>query len=97
MVASSPVSDPRPERKYRRVLRALLGGSLNRWEATRDPIRDWVLPSTIAELEKRGLRIERKAETVRGAYGDAHCMRYWVSDESRQRAQDLLGVSCPAA
>jgi hypothetical protein len=82
-----------PERKYRRVLRALLSGSLNRFEATRPPVRDWCLPSTVSELEKRGLTIQRRSEAVPGAYGDVHCARYWVAPESRELAQQLLGLA----
>ena len=83
-------SAQRPERKWRRVLMALLAGSLNRWEATRAPIKDWCLPSTVSELEKRGVTIQRKAETVPGSYGDVHCQRYWVAPESREVAARLL-------
>lgn len=89
--SATPIVAQGPERKWRRVVRALLAGSLNRWEATRPPVKDWVLPSTISELEKRGIVIDRKPETVVGAYGDVHCVRYWIAPQSRELARTLLG------
>src|SRR5690348_9388201 len=76
-----------PQRKWLRVLQGLLAGSLNRWDATKDPIRDWCLPSTVAELEKRGLKIDRRDEEVPGHYGPVRCSRYWVAPESRELAR----------
>lgn len=82
----------RPERKWRRVLRALFDGrSLNRFEAARE-LRDWCLNTTISQLEQRGLTIRRKAETVPGAFGPVHCCRYWLDQAAHQRARELLGL-----
>lgn len=80
----------RPERKWRRVLAALLNGSLNRFDATRAPVKDWVLPSTISELQKRGIIIFSTPETVMGSYGAVHCARYSLAPESRELALQLL-------
>jgi len=80
-------------RKWQRILRALVDGcTLNRFEAARE-LRDHVLPSTVSELEKRGLRILRKDEVVAGTFGPVRCCRYWLAMESRGRALELLG--CP--
>lgn len=88
---SSATSAPAQPRKWRRILQALVDGrTLNRFEAARE-LRDHVLPSTVSELEKRGLTIHRKGETVPGAFGPAHCCRYWLAPESRARALELLG------
>ena len=70
----------------------LLGGrTLNRFEAARE-FRDSCLNTTISQLEKRGLTIHRKNETVPGAFGPVHCCRYWLAPESRAHARALLGL-----
>lgn len=77
-------------RKWQRILRALVDGrTLNRFEAARE-LRDHVLPSTVSELEKRGLTIHRKDETLPGAFGPIRCCRYWLAAESRGLALELL-------
>jgi len=80
--------DSKP-RKWWRVLAALYGGqSLNRFQAERT-LHDHCLHSTVAELEGKGVRIERQNETVPGAFGAVHCRRYRLSPESRERAREL--------
>jgi hypothetical protein len=80
-----------PPRKWCRILRALLDGrTLNRFEAARE-LRDWCLNTTISQLERRGLTIQRKDEMVPGAYGAIRCCRYWLARESTARAHELLG------
>jgi len=83
--------------KWRRVLAAFLDRGLrglNRFEAARE-LRDHVLPTTVSQLEARGVRILRREETVPGAFGPVHCCRYWLSPEACQRAWELLGLSTP--
>jgi hypothetical protein len=46
---------------------------------------------TISQLEQRGLMIDRREETVPGTFGPVHCCRYWLADDSRERARELLG------
>ena len=88
-----PVQPSATSRKWQRVLRALYNGrNLNRFEAARD-LRDWCLNTTISQLERRGLTIARREESVPGAYGDVRCCRYRLADESRARAAELLGIS----
>lgn len=83
----------RPTRKWQRVLRALLDGrTLNRFDAERT-VRDHCLHSTVAELEAKGVRIERRDESVSGYMGErTHVKRYWIAPESRGRAAELLGL-----
>jgi len=77
-------------RKWQRILRALVDGrTLNRFEAARE-LRDHVLPSTVSELEKRGLTIHRKDETIAGTFGPVRCCRYWLAADSRAHALELL-------
>lgn len=77
-------------RKWQRILQAFVDGrTLNRFEAARE-LRDWCLNTTISQLEKRGVTILRRDETVPGAYGVVHCCRYWIAPESIQCAQGLL-------
>lgn len=79
-----------PPRKWARILRAFLEGRrLNRFDAYRE-LRDSCLNTTVSQLERRGLMIQRKDETVPGAYGPVHCCRYWLAPESIERARELL-------
>jgi hypothetical protein len=88
--ATARVAQPR---KWKRILRALVDGrSLNRFEAARE-LRDWVLNTTVSQLEQRGLSITRREEIVAGAFGPVHCMRYSLAPESIQRARELLGLA----
>jgi hypothetical protein len=81
---------PAQPRKWRRVLRALVDGrTLNRFDAYRE-LRDSCLNTTISQLERRGVRISRRDETVPGAFGPVRCCRYRLSPESRIRALELL-------
>ena len=81
------------ERKWIRVLRALVERpSLHRFDAERDPeIRDHVLPSTICDLQQKGLCVNRELIELPG-YGDgiAHVAQYSLDSENRERARRLL-------
>lgn len=78
-------------RKWQRVLSALAQGTtLNRFEAA-GQLRDWCLNTTIDQLQKRGVKILRTEETVPGAYGPVHCLRYSLAPESAEHARTLLG------
>ena len=85
--------------KWQRVLAAFLMRGLhgwNRFEAARE-LRDHVLPTTVSQLEKRGVRISRREETIEGHYGPITCARYWLAPEGCQRARDLLGYQTASA
>lgn len=86
----------RPPEKWRRTLRALIERpSLHRFQAERDPeIRDHCLPSTVSELEGRGLRIDRRLVTVPGFAGEvARVAEYRLDDANRARAREMLAGS----
>lgn len=88
--ATPPAMQPR---KWARVLRAFADGkTLNRFDAYRE-LRDSCLNTTVSQIERRGVRISRREETVPGAFGPVHCCRYWLAPESLQRARQLLGLS----
>lgn len=79
-------------KKWRRVLLALAQGrSLNRFEAERS-LSDHTLPSTVSEIQGKGVRVDRHIETVPG-YGSepTHVARYWLSPAERVKALALLG------
>lgn len=83
----------RPPPKWQRVVRALLTRPrLNRFEAERDPaIRDHCLPSTVADLERKGLRVERRLVKVPGYMGStATVAEYSLADSQRLIAERLL-------
>jgi len=91
-----PAADPavRPVAKWRRVLvRLLRGDSLDRFTAERE-LKDHVLPSTVSELQGKGLRIERELVKLPGYQGEpVHCAKYWLSPDSFERARELLGIA----
>ncbi|MFZ5620865.1 MAG: hypothetical protein ACOY5W_07575 [Pseudomonadota bacterium] len=78
--------------KQSRILAELAsGGSLNRFEAER--IGDHVLHTTVSKIERLGIRVSRRTETVPGYDGHAtHVCRYWLDDENRERAAAMLGL-----
>ena len=79
--------------KWQRVLRGFIDRGLrgwNRFEAARE-LRDHVLPTTVSQLELRGLTLLRREESVPGAFGEVRCARYWLSPESVALAWQLLG------
>ena len=82
----------RPNTKLASVLAYLArGNSLNRFQAERT-CHDHCLHSTIAEIQKRGISVDRKDETVPGFGGKAtHVCRYWLADEEKVKAAKLLG------
>ncbi len=91
---NTPEHCSKPVPKYKRVLGALFAGrSLNRFEAE-TAVRDHCLHSTISELEKKGVTIDRHEESIAGYMGvPTRVMRYRLSSESRERAAELLGVA----
>ena len=77
-------------RKRQRVLGWFADGkTLNRFDAYRE-LRDSCLNTTVSQIERRGVRVLRREETVPGAFGPVHCCRYWLSPESRDVARALL-------
>lgn len=86
---------PKPELKWKRILRAMLYGTLNRFDAERHS--DHCLNSTVAELRRdRLVSIAWVWEEVPslGGRATAHVKRYWVDrgDASMDHARTLLGV-----
>lgn len=81
----------KPTSKIKRVLQAFASGrSLNRWEAATS-LRDWVLPSTVSEIQRHGITVSRVTETVPGYGGTpTRCCRYWLAPEERDKARKLL-------
>lgn len=75
------------------VLRALTHDSLNRFEAER--IGDHCLPTTVSQLQKKGIVILSEWEKVqsRGARGETNVKRYWVAPEPKNlaRVRSMLG------
>ena len=81
------------EFKWRRVLAALAERpSLHRFDAERDPaIRDHCLPSTVAELQQRGIRIDRELIELPGFGGGvARVAAYSLDDQNREVARRIL-------
>lgn len=84
---------PRPTPKWKRVLGALIERPfLDRRIAAADPaIRDSVLNSTISELSKRGLFIERTIVRRPGYQGEnAWLAEYRLPECERELAHRLL-------
>jgi len=82
----------KPTTKLAAVLAELARGrSLNRFEAERI-CHDHVLPSTVAEIQARGIRVDRHEETVPGHAGSVtRCARYSLAPEEAAKAAVLLG------
>jgi len=82
-------------RKWIRVLRALANRpTLNRFQAETDAeIRDHCLNSTIPEIERKGVRIDRRMVKLYGFGGaPVFCCEYSLDDEQRSKARMLLGA-----
>lgn len=80
--------------RHRIVSELLAGSRLHRFQAER--LGCHALPSQISDLEKTGLRFDRRAVTVPTRWGaDAHVMEYWLAPESYQLAARLLGLRTP--
>lgn len=85
-------SRPDAALKYQRVLRRLLDGPLNRFEAEAYPVSDHTLPSTVSELKRRGVTISAQLVRLPGYDGrGVHVAEYRLAEESRQRALQLIG------
>jgi hypothetical protein len=86
------VMGTKPLCKWKRVLLSFIDGQTwNRFEVERT-LGDHCLHSTVAELERRGVRIERQREVVQGRYGAAHVKRYRLNNtaENIVRAHALV-------
>lgn len=83
----------KPAPKWWRTLRALrTRPHLHRFQAERDPeVRDHTLPSTVADLERKGLRIDRRIVKLRGFAGsDALVAEYHLAPDQYELADRLL-------
>lgn len=90
-IPSAPATRIRRNTKLGRILTVLAAGrSLNRFEAER--IGDHCLHSTVAKIERYGIRVQRHGETVPGYGGHrVRVMRYSLSDDDRRLATISLG------
>lgn len=81
-----------PPKKWQRVLHALADGrSFNRFEATRQ-LRDWCLHTTVSTLQRKGILVARRNETVPGYEGlPTRVCRYWLEPTECAKAAKLLG------
>ncbi len=85
-------AEARPLPKKYRVLGLLFAGRrIDRFDAARE-VRDHVLHSTIAEIQRHGLAVARELVTLPALNGSASvtCARYWLTEESRALARDIL-------
>ena len=65
--------------KWACILKYLLDVKLNRFEAEKSPYHDHVLPSTVAILQAKGVKVARKSERVRDFTGGLTTVkRYWI-------------------
>lgn len=62
------------------------------FEAVRE-CNDYVLRSTVSDLQREyGIRIDRAETKVFNSYGGVtRCARYWISEDQRPKALELLG------
>ena len=82
----------RPQLKWKRVLAALaVGRTLNRFEAERS-LSDHCLHSTVSDIQRKGITVERHMESVPGYMGEpTRCCRYFLTPAERVKALALLG------
>lgn len=88
----TPTRPIRKDSKIAAVLAELARGTrLTRFDAEQR-LHDHVLPSTVCEIQRLGIRVERETVTVPG-HGNrpTRCARYWLEDAERERAETLLG------
>lgn len=91
---NAPRSPIRKGSKLFNVLAAFAcGTSLNRFEAYRS-LHDAVLPSTVSQIERRGIVVSRREEVVLGFGGSrVRCCRYWLEPNEREKAFGTLGCA----
>lgn len=78
-----------PLPKYARILAELMARRLTRFDAQK--LGDSCLNSTVADLERRGVIVERECTVVPGFAGTpTHCKVYWIAPSQRARARALL-------
>ena len=79
-----------PGTKQARILRELIYGSLNRFEAER--LGDHALNSTISTLANRyDIEVARRREKCPTRFGrPVSVVRYWIPEEAKEKAHRLL-------
>ena len=78
--------------KIYRVLAALMERSYNRFEAAKI-LHDHTLHSTVSRIQERGVRVQRKVETVPGYMNSkVRVCRYWIDPADLAKAAKLLGM-----
>jgi hypothetical protein len=81
----------RKDSKIAAVLAELARGArLTRFDAER-VCHDHTLPSTVSEIQRCSIRVERETVTVPGHNGKpTRCAMYWLTNEEREKAAKLL-------
>lgn len=80
------------QRKWQRVLTALLDGPQTSRQLEREPTFDHCAPSTASELRRKGLPIVTEMIEVAGYAGEpARIARYSLDPTGREHALRLLG------
>lgn len=81
--------EPKPLKKWQRVLRALANGErITRFAAER--IGCHCLNTTISQLGRRGWRVDRIQVVLPGRFGDIHCLEYFLDETEQARARSFL-------
>lgn len=92
---STSANFSKPPKKWVRVLAAFVRGEqLHRFSAEARH-HDHTLPSTVSELQKKGVRIDRRDECVPGYRGEpAYVTLYWIdpAPDNIEKARRLLEV-----
>lgn len=94
-IKNPPNTSTRSIRKGSKIAAVLAelarGARLTRFDAER-VCHDHTLPSTVSEIQRLSIRVERETVTVPG-HGNrpTRCARYWLDDAERERAATLLG------
>lgn len=90
----SEVTKSQPRTKLESVLAAFADGArITRFDAERQ-LHDHVLPSTVAEIQRLGIRADRQPVTVPGHRGKpTRCALYWMTSAERAKARRFLKAS----
>ena len=78
----------KPPTKTERTLETLMERPLNRFQA--EHLNDHTLNSTVATLKKNGVNVSRRRVTVPSRFGASHCCEYWVAQEHKEQAREVL-------
>ena len=79
------------QKKLHRIISALMEQPYNCFEAHK--IGDSCLHTTVATIQSKGIRVDRKPERIEGRYGVIYCKRYWIPRSEFKRAKRLLDAA----